>query len=128
MFKLAKNGGAVFTDYGVAAPLVGMIVAGISAFIAVRTFVAILKSRNLAGFGWYHLAIAVLAIVFLATNQSQTKPTVAANTSIRGRQFGHHGDDERIRAARGEPCPEGDRTSVKVRPTTRRATKSVSVS
>ena len=67
VFKLVKNGGAVFTDYGVAAPMVGIVVAGTSAFIAVRTFVAFLKTRNLAGFGWYRIGIALATIMFLAT-------------------------------------------------------------
>ena len=68
VFKLVKNGGAVFTDYGVATPVVGIVVAGISAFVAVRTFVAFLKTRNLAGFGWYRLAAGAVTIVLLFSN------------------------------------------------------------
>ena len=57
----------MFTDYGVAAHMVGIVVAGTSAFIAVRTFVAFLKTRNLAGFGWYRIGIALATIMLLAT-------------------------------------------------------------
>jgi undecaprenyl-diphosphatase len=61
-----KDGSTVIDTYGVGAPLIGIIAAGVSAFVAVRTFVAFLKQRELTVFGWYRIAIGVLIVGLLA--------------------------------------------------------------
>ncbi len=67
-FKLLKDGGSVFHDYGTTAPIVGIVVAGISAFIAVRTLVSFLRTRSLSGFGYYRIGIGILTLILLGTN------------------------------------------------------------
>lgn len=67
-YKLLKDGGTVFNDYGTTAPIVGIVVAGISAFIAVRTFVSFLRNRSLSGFGYYRIGVGILTLILLGTN------------------------------------------------------------
>jgi undecaprenyl-diphosphatase len=67
-FKLVKNGSSVFHDYGTATPLLGVVVAGLAAFVAVRTFVALLKTRSMGVFGWYRIAAGVVTIILLASH------------------------------------------------------------
>jgi undecaprenyl-diphosphatase len=66
LFKLASDGGTVIDTFGIAKPLVGIIVAAVSAWIAVRSFVAFLKTRSLSGFGWYRIAAGVVAFGLIA--------------------------------------------------------------
>ncbi len=63
----AKDGGLVLDTYGVATPLLGMVAAGIAAFLAVRSFVAFLKRRELTAFGYYRIGLGILVLVLMAT-------------------------------------------------------------
>jgi undecaprenyl-diphosphatase len=58
-YDLAKDGQEILDVYGWRTPLVGGIVAFVTAAIAVRWLVAFLRTRPLAVFGWYRIGIAV---------------------------------------------------------------------
>lgn len=67
MFDVARNGNELLDTFGVARPLVGLVVACITAVVAVRWMVGYLSSRSLAIFGWYRLTVAAIATVLMAT-------------------------------------------------------------
>ena len=62
-----KNGSVMIDAYGIGAPLVGLVAALVSAFIAVRWMVSWLQSRGLAVFGWYRIAAGIVLVVLLAS-------------------------------------------------------------
>ncbi len=66
VYEGLKLGHLIVASFGWASPLIGLLAAAVSAFIAVRWMVAYLKTRSLAIFGWYRIAIALLvtALVF----------------------------------------------------------------
>jgi undecaprenyl-diphosphatase len=68
-YALAKDGSLVFDTFGVRTPLIGMVVAFISAVVAVKWMVAYLNKRDLSLFGFYRIGVGVLALVLVATNQ-----------------------------------------------------------
>jgi undecaprenyl-diphosphatase len=65
-----KLGGTLlmWDTYGPVPLLIGVIAAAISAAIAVKWMVSYLNRRGLGVFGWYRIAIAVIAAVMIATN------------------------------------------------------------
>ncbi len=65
IYEGLKLGHLIVASFGWASPLIGLAAAAVSAFIAVRWMVAYLKTRSLAIFGWYRVAIAV-AVTALA--------------------------------------------------------------
>lgn len=64
----AKNGGELVDTFGVATPLLGLVVAFVSAVVAVRWMVAWLQTRDLWIFAVYRVAIAGVALALVATN------------------------------------------------------------
>ena len=48
-------------------PLIGFVVAFVSAVIAVRWLVGYLNKHGLEIFGWYRLVVAAIALVLVAT-------------------------------------------------------------
>ena len=62
-----KDGGTIVDHYGVGTPLIGMVAAGISAFLAVRSFVSYLNKRDLSLFGWYRIAAGILIVVLMVS-------------------------------------------------------------
>lgn len=61
------GGGANLIDqFGVVAPLVGLVVAFVSAVIAIRWMVTWLQQRSFAVFGWYRILIGTLAFAGLS--------------------------------------------------------------
>jgi undecaprenyl-diphosphatase len=56
-----RSGGQLVDTFGVSAPLVGLVVAFVSAVIAVRWMVMFLQSWGLEAFGWYRVVIGVAA-------------------------------------------------------------------
>ncbi len=67
VFDLAKNGGQLVDDYGVARPLLGVVIAFVTAAAAVRWLVGYLNERPLSHFGWYRLVAAGVTLVLWST-------------------------------------------------------------
>jgi undecaprenyl-diphosphatase len=61
-----QNGAELVDTFGLAAPLLGLVVAFVSALVAVRWMVAWLERRGLEVFGWYRIGIGVAALVAIA--------------------------------------------------------------
>jgi undecaprenyl-diphosphatase len=55
-----KLGPEIVRIFGWVSPVVGVVVAAGSAFVAVKWMVSYLRTRSLAVFGWYRIGIAVL--------------------------------------------------------------------
>lgn len=64
-FEGLRSGDQLVATFGVLTPLLGMVVAFLAAVLAVRWMVAWLQSRGLEVFGWYRIAIGVIALVSL---------------------------------------------------------------
>ena len=64
---LARHGGDVVDQFGVASPVLGAVVAFVTAIVAVKWMVGYLGSRSLVIFGWYRLVVAAIAAVLLLT-------------------------------------------------------------
>ena len=67
LYESAQNGATVIDAYGVASPLIGVIVAFISAAVAIRWMVTWLETRSLAIFGWERLAVSAITVGLLVT-------------------------------------------------------------
>jgi undecaprenyl-diphosphatase len=65
--ELVKHGSDVVDAYGKVTPLIGIVVAGLAAWAAVRTLVAYLSHRDLSPFGWYRIGIGVITIILVIT-------------------------------------------------------------
>jgi len=65
---LTKDGPTLVHDYGWHTPLLGAIVAFATAVVAVRWFVAYLRTKPLTVFGGYRLVAAAVALTLLATH------------------------------------------------------------
>lgn len=85
LYKLGKHPG-LFTELGLTPCLVGIAVAAISAFLAVKWLVGVLNRRGLAPFGWYRLAAgAVLLILVMRgslTIAPEPKPVLNSQTTV----------------------------------------------
>jgi undecaprenyl-diphosphatase len=68
VYEGLKSGGEVVSTFGLAAPLVGLAVAFVSAVVAVRWMVTYLERHSLAIFGWYRIGIAGLTAALVLTN------------------------------------------------------------
>jgi undecaprenyl-diphosphatase len=66
-YGMMRHGGELVDAYGVIDPLIGVVVAFVSAVVAVRWMVTYLQRHSLAIFGWYRLGVAALTIGLLAT-------------------------------------------------------------
>lgn len=67
IYESAQNGATVIDAYGTVSPLVGVLVAFISAAAAIRWMVTWLETRSLAIFGWERLVVSAITIALLAT-------------------------------------------------------------
>jgi undecaprenyl-diphosphatase len=65
-YEAIGNGQELVDAYGVGRPLLGLLAALVSAFVAVKWMVTWLQSRGLAVFGWYRLGAAAVLVVLLA--------------------------------------------------------------
>ena len=68
VYEALKSGGEVIHTFGVVAPLVGMVVAFVSAVVAIRWMVTYLEHHSLAIFGWYRIGIAALTAGLVLTS------------------------------------------------------------
>jgi undecaprenyl-diphosphatase len=64
-YELLKHGGDVLDTFGVVNPVLGVVVAGVAAWVSVRWMVTYLQRHSMAGFGWYRLGVAGLTAVLL---------------------------------------------------------------
>ena len=61
------QGGAELVDtFGITTPLIGLVVAFVSAMGAVKWMVSWLNDKGFEVFGWYRVAIGILAFILLA--------------------------------------------------------------
>jgi undecaprenyl-diphosphatase len=67
LFEVAKDGQTMIDTFGWVDPLIGLVLAFVSAAVAIKWMVGYLQRHSLAIFGWYRLAVAALALVLLAT-------------------------------------------------------------
>ena len=67
VYDFARNGSELVDQFGILAPLLGLLAAFATAVIAVRWVVTYLASHDLRIFGWYRLIIAALGCVLLLT-------------------------------------------------------------
>jgi undecaprenyl-diphosphatase len=65
-YDLSQDGQEILDAYGWRTPLLGGIVAFITAAIAVRWLVAFLRTRPLSVFGWYRIGIAAATVAMIA--------------------------------------------------------------
>jgi undecaprenyl-diphosphatase len=72
VYEALRQGHLIVHAFGVAAPVVGLVVAAISAFAAVRWMVEYLRTRSLAIFGWYRIAAAALVVILAAAGMLTT--------------------------------------------------------
>ena len=68
IYEGLKNGGEVISTFGVLAPLVGLVVAFVSAVVAIRWMVTYLEHHSLAIFGWYRIGIAAVTAGLVLTS------------------------------------------------------------
>lgn len=69
IYKLAKDGSVVFDTFGVANPIIGIVVAFITALIAVKWMIAYLHKNNLTLFAFYRIAAGLLTLGLLAAGR-----------------------------------------------------------
>jgi undecaprenyl-diphosphatase len=65
IYEGIRLGPLIVHAFGWVSPLVGLIVAGVAAFIAVKWMVGYLRTRSLAVFGWYRIGAAIVAGVLV---------------------------------------------------------------
>lgn len=66
-YELLKNGSKLVDQFGIVNPLVGIVVAGLAAFVSVKWMITYLERHPLTVFGWYRFGIAGLTAVLLLT-------------------------------------------------------------
>ncbi len=65
----ALDGGAELIDtFGVTTPLIGLVVAFVAAIASVKWMVTWLNDKGFEVFGWYRIAVGILAFILLGTN------------------------------------------------------------
>lgn len=67
VFEMATEGSTMIDTFGWLDPVIGLVVAFVSAAVAITWMVAYLQRHSLAIFGWYRLAVAAVALVLVAT-------------------------------------------------------------
>ncbi len=65
LYDALNNGGTIIATYGLLRPLVGLLVAMLSAAVAVKWMVAYLQRHGLALFGYYRIALAATVTLYL---------------------------------------------------------------
>jgi undecaprenyl-diphosphatase len=67
-YETVKDGQMIVDTLGVLAPIVGVVVAFISAALAVKWMVGYLNKHSLAIFGWYRIALGIVVAALVLTN------------------------------------------------------------
>jgi len=60
VYEGLKAGPEIIRMFGWTGPLIGIVTAGVAAFLAVRWMVSYLNRRGLEAFGWYRIGLAVI--------------------------------------------------------------------
>jgi undecaprenyl-diphosphatase len=68
VYEAVRRGHEIVQIFGWTAPAVGLVVAAIAAFAAVRWMVEYLRTRSLAVFGWYRIAAAAVVVILAAAS------------------------------------------------------------
>ncbi len=63
-----QGGEQLIDTFGVTTPLIGLVVAFVAAIASVKWMVSWLNDKGFEVFGWYRIAVGVLAFVLLGTN------------------------------------------------------------
>ncbi len=66
-YEALKQGSLIVDSFGVVAPVIGFLAALGAAVLAVEWMVEYLRRHSLAIFGWYRIAIAVVAVILIVT-------------------------------------------------------------
>lgn len=64
-YSLLSDGGALVDQFGIVDPLIGLLVAFLSAVVAIKWMISYLEHRGLAIFGWYRLVAAGVAALLI---------------------------------------------------------------
>jgi undecaprenyl-diphosphatase len=67
VYETAKDGKLMLDTFGIATPLLGLVVAFVFAVLAIKWMVSYLSHHDLAIFGWYRIAVSALVIVLVAS-------------------------------------------------------------
>lgn len=65
VFEGLKRGAQIVETFGVVNPLVGMLAAGVSAFIAIKWMISYLTTKSPAVFGWYRIGIGLVTVALV---------------------------------------------------------------
>lgn len=68
VYEGSKYIGSIFTTYGYISPLIGFIVAFVSAVLAIKWLVTYLNTHGMQIFGWYRIAIAITIGILVLLN------------------------------------------------------------
>lgn len=63
-----KYVGDIFSNYGVLSPIVGLVVAFISAVVAIKWLVNYLNNHGLQIFGWYRIILGIIVAILIICN------------------------------------------------------------
>lgn len=66
VYEALRQGHQIVQNFGIVSPILGLVVAAVAAFAAVRWMVEYLRTRSLAVFGWYRIAAAAVVVVLAA--------------------------------------------------------------
>jgi undecaprenyl-diphosphatase len=66
-YELLKNGSTLLDTFGLMNPVIGILAAGVSAFVSVKWMITYLEKHPLTIFGGYRIAAAAVTAVLLAT-------------------------------------------------------------
>jgi undecaprenyl-diphosphatase len=67
LYETAKDGKLMIDTFGIAIPVLGLVVAFAAAAVSIKWMVGYLSRHDLAIFGWYRMVVAALAITLVAT-------------------------------------------------------------
>jgi undecaprenyl-diphosphatase len=65
IYEGIHRGSQIIHVFGWTAPVVGLVVAAVSAFAAVRWMIDYLQTRSLAVFGWYRVGAAAAVVLLV---------------------------------------------------------------
>jgi undecaprenyl-diphosphatase len=66
IYEAVKKGHDIISAFGWVSPVVGLVVAAVAAFAAVRWMIDYLRTRSLAVFGWYRIGAAAAVVILVA--------------------------------------------------------------